>query len=314
MDAYRVSPGHRSGFVAVIGRPNVGKSTLLNVLLGQPITATSSKPQTTQLNQLAILTRKEYQVVFVDTPGIHAPHHLLGEWMDAAANSVIADADVCLVLFDMSEPPTDDDLRTAERLASITHRPPTLAALNKMDLLSEDDRPARTQTFQDLVPFADRVMAISALHAERLDELLEALVSMLPEGPRYFPEDQITDRYERDVAADLIRSSAMQQLREELPHSLAVRIDEFTERGESGAFIKATLFVERESQKGMVIGKGGEMIRQIGQLAREHIEAMSGRSVYLELRVKVHSGWRSDSKALRRFGFSSIEPPKHRAG
>lgn len=314
MDAYNVSPGHRSGFVAVIGRPNVGKSTLLNALLGQPITATSAKPQTTQVNQLAILTRDAYQLVFVDTPGIHAPHHLLGEWMDAAANSVIADADVCLVIFDMGEPPTDDDLRTAERLASIGHRPPTLAALNKVDLLSEPDRPARIQAFQDLVPFADPVITISALDGEGLDKLLEALVSMLPEGPRYYPEDQITDRYERDVAADLIRSAAMQQLRDELPHSLAVQIDEFTERGKSGAFIKATIFVERDSQKGIVIGKGGAVIRQIGQLAREHIEAMSGRSVYLELRVKVHSGWRSNSNALKRFGFSSIEPPKHQAG
>jgi GTP-binding protein Era len=128
-------------------------------------------------------------------------------------------------------------------------------------------------------------------------------------GPRYYPDDQITDRYERDVAADLIRSSAMEQLRAELPHSLAVRIDEFTERGDKGAYIKATLFVERDSQKGIVIGKNGSMIRDIGQLAREQIETMSGRSVYLELRVKVLSGWRSDPKALKRFGFSSIEPP-----
>ncbi len=314
MDADSAPPDHRSGFIAVVGRPNVGKSTLLNALLEQPIAATSSKPQTTQLNQLAILTRPEFQVIFVDTPGIHEPHHLLGEWMDAAATAVIADGDVCLVLFDMSEPPAEDDRRTVGRLASIGARPPCVAALNKVDLVSDTDRPGRELAYRDLVPFADPVLTVSALQADGLDDLLEALVARLPEGPRFYPEDQVTDRFERDVAADLIRSAAMQLLREELPYSLAVHIDEFTERGETGAFIKATLFVERDSQKGIVIGRGGVMIRNIGQLAREHIEAMSGRSVYLELRVKVQPGWRSDPKALKRFGFSSIEPSNHRAG
>lgn len=313
MDAYDVPPDHRSGFVAVVGRPNVGKSTLLNALLGQPIAATSSKPQTTQVNQLAILTRPEFQLIFVDTPGIHQPHHLLGEWMDAAATAVIGDADVCLVLFDMGEPPTEDDHRTAQRVSAIAHRPPTIAALNKADLVPELDRPEREQVFRDLVPFADPVISLSALHGLRLDYLLEALVTRLPLGPRFYPEDQITDRYERDVSADLIRSAAMQLLQEELPHSLAVRIDEFTERGESGALIKATLFVERESQKGIVIGKGGVMIRDIGQLAREHIEAMSQRSVFLDLRVKVQAGWRNDPQALKRFGFSTIARGKRRA-
>jgi GTP-binding protein Era len=308
MDAYSVPPGHRAGFVAVVGRPNVGKSTLLNALLGQPIAATSPKPQTTQLNQLAILTRPDVQVIFVDTPGIHEPHHLLGEWMDAAATAVIGDADVCLVLFDMGEGPTPNDLRTAQRLTAMGHHPPTVVALNKADLLTEPELGERQEAFRALIPFGDPILTVSALDGENLDRLLSALVELLPEGPRYFPEEQITDRYERDVAADLIRSAAMQLLREELPHSLAVRIDEFTERGETGAFIKATLFVERESQKGIVIGKGGAMIRDIGQLARQHIEAMSARSVYLELRVKVQSGWRSDPNALTRFGFSSIEP------
>jgi GTP-binding protein Era len=309
MDAYSVPLGHRSGFVAVVGRPNVGKSTLLNALVGQTVAATSPKPQTTQLNQLAILTRPECQIIFVDTPGIHDPHHLLGEWMDAAANAVIADADVCLVIFDLGEPPAPDDLRTAQRLSSMAHRPATVAALNKLDLLPEAAHQDREAAFRALVPFADPVLAVSALRGDGLQALLEALAARLPEGPRYYPEDQITDRYERDVAADLIRSAAMQLLREEVPHSLAVRIDAFTERGETGALIKATLFVERDSQKRIVIGKGGAMIRNIGQLARQHIEGMSGRKVYLELRVKVQPGWRSDPKALGRFGFSSIEPP-----
>lgn len=307
MDSLELPPNHRSGFVAVIGRPNVGKSTLMNNLIGQPITPVSSKPQTTRQNQLAILTLGEGQIVFVDTPGIHEPHHKLGEWMDQASTEVIRDSDIGLVLFDASEPPTGDDRRVAERLASLRPLPPLIVALNKTDLLSSPDLADQTQIFADLIPTPDLMLDISASEGTHVETLLNAIIERLPLGPRYYPEDQITDRYERDVAADMIRAACLQLLREEVPHSIAVRMDDYVERGDSGAHISATLFVDRASQKSIVIGKGGSMIRDIGAMAREQIELMSGRRIYLDLRVKVLPGWRNDPQALDRFGYGSVE-------
>lgn len=296
-------PGHRSGFVATVGRPNVGKSTLLNAYLGQAVAAVSPKPQTTQFRQLAILTLPNAQVIFVDTPGIHNPHHRLGELMDEMSTGVIRDADLVLVIFDLEQPPSEDDRRVAERLASLEAAPPMLIALNKVDSLTADDLATRRQEFESLLPSAELALAISALSGDNRDRLLAEIIDRLPEGPRFYDELAITDRFERDLAADFIRAAALELLRDEVPHSVAVRIDEFKERGEKGAYIAATLFVERESQKGIVIGKGGSMIRDIGSSARRGIEAMSGRSVYVDLRVKVSPGWRNDEDSLRRFGY-----------
>lgn len=295
--------GHRSGFVATIGRPNVGKSTLLNAYLGQSVAAVSPKPQTTQFRQLAILTLPHAQVIFVDTPGIHHPHHRLGEMMDETATGVLRNTDLALVIFDVTQPPTEDDQRVADRLRDLATAPLTLVALNKMDSLAQAELDARRLEFEPLLPAADLVMAISALSGENRDQLLGAIIDRLPEGPRFYDENTITDRYERDLAADFIRAAALELLRDEVPHSVAVRIDEFKERNEKGAYIAATLFVERESQKGIVIGKGGSMIRRLGTHARRGIEAMSGRRVYLDLRVKVLTGWRNDEDSLRRFGY-----------
>lgn len=296
---------HRSGFVAVIGRPNVGKSTLLNAYLGQFIAAVSPGPQTTQVKQLAILTRPEAQIIFVDTPGIHEPHHRLGELMDHQSIEVIRDSDVALVLFDGSLQPMEDDLRVANRLSSIEPVPPLVVGVNKIDRIDPEAADHRLETYASLVPTADLVLPISATRGDNRQELLEAIIERLPAGPRYYSADTITDRYEREITADFIRAAALELLHDEVPHSIAIRIDEFNERDDEGAYIAATLFVERESQKGIVIGSGGNMIRQIGTLARKGIETMSGRSVYLDLRVKVQPGWRTDEDALRRFGYIS---------
>lgn len=307
MELPELPPDYRSGFVAVIGRPNVGKSTLMNSLIGQPITPVSSKPQTTRQNQLAILTLGEAQVVFVDTPGIHEPHHKLGEWMDQASTEVIRDSDVGLIMFDASQPPTSDDHRVANRIASLQPLPPLIVALNKTDLLSNEEAVDQTRMYGELVPAAVLMLDVSATEGTHVEALLAAIIERLPFGPRYYPMDQITDRYERDVAADMIRATCLQLLRDEVPHSIAVRIDDYVERNESGAYVSATLFVDRASQKSIVIGKGGTMIRDIGALARQDIEAMSGRRIYLDLRVKVLAGWRNDPRALDRFGYGSME-------
>ncbi len=294
--------GHRSGYVALIGRPNVGKSTLLNAYLGQSVAAVSPKPQTTRARQLAVLTLSNAQIIFVDTPGIHQAQHRLGKQMIETALEALRDADLLLVLFDLSRPPTDEDAQVAENVLEAESDTPYLVALNKVDRVQPEHLQERWEFFEALLPSAAFMTTLSATRGDNRDLLLENLIGQLPEGPRYFPIDQITDLYERDIAADQIRAAAMQLLRDEVPYGLAVRIDEFKERGDEGAYIAATIFVERESQKGIVIGKGGAMIREIGTLARKEIEAMSGRKSYLNLRVKTLPGWTNDEQALQRLG------------
>jgi GTPase len=291
-----------SGFVAVIGHPNVGKSTLVNAFLGQKIAAVSPKAQTTRRRQMGILTTDDYQIVFLDTPGLHTPHTRLGEFLNQEAEDSIEHVDVILWMVDADEGLTDEDKRIAAMLVQMKRRAPVVLAINKIDLLPPESIAERSAVFTDLVKNAE-VFSLSATRGEGRDALLRALIAKMPEREAEFDPEQTTDFYEREIAAELIRAACLVHLRNEVPHGVNVRMDEFTERGETGAHISATIFVERESQKGIVIGEGGSMLKKIGMAARSEIEAMSGRKVFLELRVKVEKDWRNDDALLRRFGY-----------
>jgi GTPase len=292
------------GFVTLIGRPNVGKSTLMNALMGQKIAAVSPRPQTTRQRQLGILTFEQAQIIFVDTPGMHIAKHKLGEYMNEVAAMTLSDADVIIWMVDGSVMPTEEDEIIAGKIKDLREAPPVLVALNKIDQIPSNQVPEYQLAYQSLLPDAE-VIPLSAATGYQRNHLMDRLVELLPEGEPFYDEDQVTDLYERDIAADLVREAALVHLREEVPHGIAVRVDEFTERGEDGAYIAATIFVERESHKGIVIGKGGEMLKRIGSTARKEIEAMSGRKVFLELRVKVNKNWRTNADALRLLGYFS---------
>lgn len=290
---------HRAGFVAVMGKPNVGKSTLINTLLEQKIAAVSAKPQTTRKRQLGILSLDNAQIIFQDTPGVHKPLHKLGECMNQEALDTMEDTDLILFVVDASQAPNDEDEQLAGFLCQ--SRLPIILVLNKIDLFN--NKVSRYQeSYQALVPAATPI-SISATHRKSLDILVETIIAHIPENPPYYDTEQITDWYERDICADLIRESALNLLHHEVPHSLAIRIDEFTEREGGTVYIAATIFVERESQKPIVIGKGGEMLKEIGSSARHAIESMNERRVYLELRVKVRENWRNRNNILKMFGY-----------
>ncbi|MCE1253679.1 MAG: GTPase Era [Anaerolineae bacterium] len=292
----------KSGFISLVGRPNVGKSTLLNLLMDQKIAAVSPRPQTTRRKQLGILSNDSYQIIFMDTPGIHQPHHKLGEYMNEVATATLKDADVILWIVDAAQAPNEEDKLVAARMATVKELPPVILILNKEDQVKEAERPARQSEYLALLPAA-KPMWISALRPGCKTLVLDDLLAHLPDGVPFYDPEQITDLYERDIAADLIREAALIHLRDEIPHAIAVRVDDFIEQSESNAHITATILVERESHKGIVIGKGGEMIKKIGSLARQEIEKMSGRKVFLELRVKEKKNWRNDPESLRLLGY-----------
>jgi GTPase len=304
-------PEFRSAFVAIIGRPNVGKSTLVNALLGQKIAAVSPKPQTTRKRQLGILTTDNAQLVFVDTPGIHNPRHKLGTFLNQEAEEGLEGVDVILWLVDASVRPTEEDKQIASLLGQVPRRTPLVLAANKMDLISAEVLTSHLDAYQASLKRGAHVISISATQNRNLDQLRELLISLAPIRPPEFDEEQVTDSYERDIAADLIREACLHKLRDEVPHGVGVRIDEFAERQNGMLYIAATIFVERESQKGIVIGEGGKMLKQIGSSARKEIEEMGGRPVFLELRVKVLKDWRNDENALRRLGYK-IDTKKKR--
>jgi len=302
---YETPEGHRSGFVALVGRPNVGKSTLMNAFMRQKIAAVSPRPQTTRTRQLGIITEPHYQMVFVDTPGIITqPRHELDEFMVQSALETLDDADVILWLLDLSEQSGENDRLIAERLSGSEHK--VIMALNKVDAVPTADVLRRTEVYTALLPDANWVH-LAALTGEGVDDLLEQLVAALPEGPRYFPPDQITDVFVRSIAAEMIREQLMLQLRDEIPYGTAVQVRDFKERPNGTIYVSADIFVERDSHKSIVIGAGGAQLRQIGAAAREQIEQLVDAKVFLELWVKVEPNWRRDPQLLKQFGYSSRE-------
>lgn len=302
MDAMQFD-GFKSGYVALVGKPNVGKSTLLNDYVGQMVAAVSAKPQTTRRRQLGILTLENAQIVFVDTPGMHAGDYKLSKFINEEAQFALMDADLVLFIVDASQSPDAEDRILAEEIQALKELPKVLLVMNKIDLVSADLLPMRRNQYAELMTFDDTI-EISAVTAPGREMLLEKVIALLPEGPRYFPEDQITDTYEREIAEDLIRATALENLRDEVPYGIFVRVDDFKEREDNLLYIHATILVERESHKGIVIGRRGTMIKKISTEARQKIEALSGEKVYLELKVKVEKNWRNNPDFLRRVGLS----------
>jgi GTP-binding protein Era len=287
-----------SGFVAVMGRPNVGKSTLINVLIGQKVAAVSPRPQTTRRRQEGILTTNEYQIIFIDTPGVHKPHNKLGESMNVEARSALEHCDLVLFMVDASQVPTDEDRQLSSMLASAVKPETVLLVLNKIDLVQPSNIAEIEAAYHDLIPRCS-LIRISATRGDNRDVLLHKIITAMPASEPFYPEEQVTDLFERDITADLIREACLNFLRYEVPHGIVVRIDEYTERNEHGVYIEATIFVERESHKGIVIGQNGQMLKKIGMAARKEIEAMNGKNVFLQLRVKVRKNWRDDEKMVK---------------
>lgn len=290
----------RSGFVAVVGRPNAGKSTLLNTLMGQKILIISDKPQTTRNRIQCILTEERGQIIFFDTPGIHKPKHRLGEYMVTAAKSALKGVDFIVYVVDVSVPFGTGDEHVLEIIKG--SGVPCILALNKIDLLSRQEILVKIDQFSRLADFKE-IIPISALNGENTSRLLDIIFKELPPGPMYYPEDSLTDQPERFIIAELIREKILYLTRDEVPHSVAVIVEQMEEK-KTLIKIGAVILVERDSQKGIVIGKGGRVLKEVGRLAREEIENLLGSKVFLELWVKVRKDWRNQQNILREFGYN----------
>lgn len=289
---------HRSGEVAVVGRPNVGKSTLINQILGHKVAIVSPKPQTTRKQQLGIYTTTDAQILFVDTPGIHNPRHKLGDYMVEVAQQALRDADVILWVLDTSELPQHPDKLIADVLRDVRDAKIVLA-LNKSDLTMGA---SNVDAYLSLVEHSS-AHTISALTGEGVPALIEAITALLPLGPRYYPADQLSEVNLRFIASETIREKVMLHTDEEIPHAVAVEVEEYREREDGTHYVNATIYVERESQKGIIIGKGGAMIKQIGTDARLELAESLNAPVYVELHVKVLKNWRSDPRFMQRLGY-----------
>jgi len=291
----------KAGYVAIIGRPNVGKSTLLNRLLGQKLSIVSPRPQTTWNRILGIKSLPGVQIIFLDTPGIHRAEQRFNREMVRAAHRALGEADLVLWMVDAEAPETPDDLMILESLREA--KAPIFLLINKVDRVAKDLLLPLIDRFRERLPFRE-IIPISATAGDNVDALEALLVRDLPEGHPFFPEDQLTDRSERFIIAELIREQAFHLLRQELPYAVAVTVEQVREReGRDLVDVGATLYVEKESQKGIVIGAGGQMLKKVGQRARREIEALLGRQVNLQLRVAVREGWRKDAAALRELGY-----------
>lgn len=285
----------KSGFVSIVGRPNVGKSTLLNSIIGRKVAIVSDKPQTTRNRIQGIYTTERGQIIFVDTPGIHKPKHRLGEYMADITSHALREVDLILYVVDASVPPGVGEDYIINNLINL--EPPVFLVPNKIDLVDESQVMNLIQQLGTKMKFAE-VIPVSATMNRNLDRLVDALFDYLPEGPLYYPEGEYTDQPERFIIAELIREKALYLTREEVPHSLAVEIEDFEPRNHL-IYVRATIYTERESQKGIVIGKNGSMLKKIGQMARQDIENLLGSQVYLELWVKVKKDWRNNETQLK---------------
>ncbi len=295
----------KSGFVAIIGRSNVGKSTLMNTLIGEKIAITSDKPQTTRNRIQCVLTREDYQIVFVDTPGIHKPKNKLGEYMVRAAENSLSDMELVLFVVDVADGIGQGDRMIAERLKETSV--PVILVANKMDIANKEKAQEQIEGFKKVGEFDD-VIEVSATLGTNMQELEHKLVNYLPEGPKYYPDDMITDQPERIILAELIREKTLNLLKEEVPHGIGVEIEKIEDREDKELTeIMASIICEKASHKGIVIGKGGKMLKEIGSQARADMERFLGIQVYLEIFVKVKNDWRNNVNTMRDLGYNPRE-------
>lgn len=292
--------GYKSGFVSIIGRPNVGKSSLMNYVLKQKIAISSDKPQTTRQKILGLYTTEEMQIIFTDTPGIHKPKHKLGEYMIGEATAAMEDVDVILYLIDGTSTFGSGEQFIINQIKDRSC--PVFLLINKIDMLSAEDILPLIDLYKDKMDFQE-IIPISAVKGTNVERLLEVVKAYLPEGPQYYPEDMVTDQPERAIIGELIREKVLYLTREEVPHAVAVEVTTVKERENGNFYVEAVIYVERDSQKGIIIGKKGQMLRDIGSKARVDIEELLEGKVFLELRVKVRSDWRDNEISLRNFGF-----------
>ena len=294
----------KSGFVAIVGRPNVGKSTFMNYVLGQKIAIMSDKAQTTRNKIQGVYTKDNAQIVFLDTPGIHKPKHELGEFMVKSAYSALKEVDAVLFMVNVSEKRGPGDDFIIEKLKGI--KTPIFLVLNKIDLVTPEVLLERVESYKDALDFAG-VFPISVLQGNNVNELMEALINALPEGPQYYPADQITDHPEYFVVSELVREKILQLTQEEIPHSVAVTVDKMQKDEFDKVHVYANIIVERKSQKGIIIGKGGRLLKEIGTRARRDIQQLLGNKVYLELWVKVEKDWRKRKSNLQEYGYKETD-------
>jgi len=292
----------KSGFVAIVGRPNVGKSTLMNALIGKKVAIMSDKPQTTRNKITGVMTKPGLQVVFIDTPGIHKPKTKLGEVMVGLTERSLKEVDFILYIVDATAEIGEGDGFINQTL--MNSKLPIIIALNKIDNLKEQEILEKVLSWQ-VIGVSETMIPISALQNINLDKLVEVIRNHLEEGPQYYPEDMVTDQPENMVVAEIIREKVLHLTRDEIPHSTAVVLDAMEERENDLIYIDAIIYLERDSQKGIVIGKGGAMLKQIGQLAREEIEGLLNAKVYLDIRVKVKKNWRKEVRYLQNMGYDT---------
>lgn len=299
-----MSKQFKSGFVAIVGRPNVGKSTFMNYVLGQKIAIMSDKAQTTRNKIQGVYTNQDCQIVFLDTPGIHKPKHELGNFMVESAYSALKEVDAVLFMVNAAEKRGPGDDFIIEKLKKI--KTPVFLVLNKIDLISPDELLDRVESYQETIPFAG-IIPISVLQGNNVQELMTTLTNHLPEGPQYYPSDQITDHPEYFVVSELIREKIFHLTKEEIPHSVAVTVDKMQKDEFDKVHVYANIIVERPTQKGIIIGKGGKLLKEIGVRARKDIEQLLGNKVYLELWVKVEKDWRKKKSHLQDFGYRTTD-------